>query len=60
MLARWLRVLWRCVRELSGDDAYDRYLERHTRRHSDVKPLDRRAYFKHAQKHKWSGLRRCC
>lgn len=60
MLVKRLRALWRFVRELTGDDAYDRYLRHHTSRHADVKPLDRRAYFKQAQKQKWSGMRRCC
>jgi uncharacterized short protein YbdD (DUF466 family) len=60
VLVKRLRVLWEFVRELSGDDAYDRYLQRHSRQHPDAKPLDKRAYFKQVQKQKWSELRRCC
>ncbi|MBU3736066.1 MAG: YbdD/YjiX family protein, partial [Methylobacterium sp.] len=30
-----LRLLWRSVRRLSGDDAYERYLAHHAAHHRD-------------------------
>jgi uncharacterized short protein YbdD (DUF466 family) len=33
------RGVWRLLRDLSGDSAYERYLTRHRSRHPDVPPL---------------------
>ena len=55
-----LQQLWRGLRELSGDDAYERYLAHHTEAHPDSAPLDRAAFFREEQKRKWEGVRRCC
>lgn len=52
----WLRVL----RRVSGDDAYERYLEHHRRDHGECAPLDRRAFYLAEQQRKWSGVQRCC
>ena len=49
------------VRELVGDDAYERYLAHWYRQHADESlPLDRKAFFKMEQERKWNGIRRCC
>ncbi|MFA7388272.1 MAG: YbdD/YjiX family protein [Thiohalobacteraceae bacterium] len=58
---RRLKQAWAIIRQLSGDDAYERYL-RHWRAHHahDGEPLSRRAYFKAEQERKWNGIRRCC
>jgi uncharacterized short protein YbdD (DUF466 family) len=53
-------MLWRFVRQLSGDDAYERYLRHCAARHPAAAPLGRRAFFKQAQERKWSGVSRCC
>jgi uncharacterized short protein YbdD (DUF466 family) len=61
MRGRTLRRLWRALRALSGDDAYERYLA-HWRAHhaGEGAPLDRRTFFKTEQERKWNGIRRCC
>lgn len=57
-----LRRAWLLFRELTGDDAYERYLD-HWRTHhacgSDG-PLDRAAFYRDEQRRKWDGVRRCC
>jgi uncharacterized short protein YbdD (DUF466 family) len=57
-----LRRAWRLLRELSGDDAYERYLAHWQEAHhgSGVRPLDRAQFFKSQQRRKWDGVRRCC
>ena len=55
-----LRKLWGFVREVSGDDAYQRYLERHDRTHPGVAPLPPQAFFAAEQNRKWDGITRCC
>lgn len=55
-----LAGLWRFVRELATDDAYERYLEHHRSAHGATPPLDRRAFYLHEQQRKWSGVKRCC
>jgi len=56
-----LRQLWAALRELTGDDAYERYVE-HWRRHhaNDGAPLSRTAFYREEQRRKWEGIRRCC
>ena len=57
-----LRRGWRWLREVSGDDAYERYLAHwHALHRADAaEPLDRAAFFKMEQRRKWEGVRRCC
>ena len=59
-LNQLLRRGWRIVRQLSGDDAYERYLAHHAACHAETAPLSRKAYFQHLQQQKWNGIRRCC
>jgi uncharacterized short protein YbdD (DUF466 family) len=61
MRGRILRRLWRALRTLSGDDAYERYLA-HWRTHhaGEGEPLDRKAFYKAEQDRKWNGPKRCC
>jgi uncharacterized short protein YbdD (DUF466 family) len=61
MRARKLRRLWRALRALSGDDAYERYLA-HWRVHhaAEGEPLGRKAFFRAEQERKWNGIKRCC
>ena len=54
------RSVWRAIRELSGDDGYERYLAHHATAHPDVQPLTRAAWFTHNQHEKWTGVKRCC
>jgi uncharacterized short protein YbdD (DUF466 family) len=55
----WLQRLWKGLRQLTGDDAYDRYLQHHYRHHQG-EPLGRAEFFKLEQRRKWDGVRRCC
>ncbi|MEY4769018.1 MAG: hypothetical protein RL637_1657 [Pseudomonadota bacterium] len=48
------------VRQLLGDDAYDRYLDHHVKHHPQIIPLTRKAFFKAELERKWNGIRRCC
>jgi uncharacterized short protein YbdD (DUF466 family) len=52
--------VWRFVREVSGDDAYERYLRHVTRFHPGLAPMSRSAHFKFRQEQKWDHLSRCC
>ncbi len=61
-----LKTAWKAVRRLSGDDAYERYLEHyaHCPAHGGdpegTGPLNRAAFFKQWQEQKWNGIKRCC
>ena len=55
-----LQVLWRWLRAVTGDDAYEQYLRRHERVHPDVPPLSREAFFESQLLQKWSSVNRCC
>jgi uncharacterized short protein YbdD (DUF466 family) len=52
--------LWRYVREVTGDDAYERYVAHHQVTHAGEATLTRREYFKKRQDEKWKGVTRCC
>jgi uncharacterized short protein YbdD (DUF466 family) len=61
MNAATLQRLWRALRAVSGDDAYERYLAHWRAHHAGAgEPLDRRAFFKAEQERKWNGIKRCC
>jgi uncharacterized short protein YbdD (DUF466 family) len=57
---------WQRIRELSGDDAYERYLahfvehQKILEQENTILPLSREAFFKQWQKRKWEGIKRCC
>ncbi|HEY8520722.1 MAG TPA: YbdD/YjiX family protein [Gammaproteobacteria bacterium] len=56
-----LARLWAAIRRMSGDDAYERYLEHWRRHHAHGDPpLDRAAFFREEQRRKWEGVKRCC
>ncbi|MDR2195635.1 MAG: YbdD/YjiX family protein [Gallionellaceae bacterium] len=55
-----LAAFWKGIRQLSGDDAYERYLAHHTACHPDAPPLSRKEFFRRSEESKWSGVRRCC
>jgi len=62
--ARRLRLrvhaLWRLLRALTGDDAYERYRAHQVEHHPHEVPLSRRAFYEESQRRKWSGVSRCC
>lgn len=55
-----LKKTWAIIRELSGDDAYERYLAHLAHAHPDQAPLTRKAFFQQEQDRKWNGVKRCC
>lgn len=61
---RKLNMFWQRVRQLSGDDAYERYLahynEHHAQQPGEAAPLTRADFFKQWQDQKWTGIKRCC
>jgi uncharacterized short protein YbdD (DUF466 family) len=54
------RTLWRTLRAVVGDDAYEQYCAHHQVRHPNEPTLDRRAFYVKNQTEKWSGIKRCC
>ncbi|MBI1174475.1 MAG: putative selenoprotein [Sideroxydans sp.] len=59
-LNAWLQRGWRVLRQLSGDDAYERYLAHHAAHHANTSPLPRKEFFQRQQQQKWNGIKRCC
>ena len=57
-----LRKVWTLLREVTGDDAYERYLAhwRATHAADGTRPLDRSSFYREEQRRKWDGVRRCC
>ena len=55
-----LRRWWRGLRTLTGDDAYERYLQHHARTHAACTPLSRKAFFRQEQQRRWDKINRCC
>ena len=64
MRVYWLKQAWQRVRQLSGDDVYERYLASYAEHHSGQEdahaPLSRAEFFKQWQDQKWTGIKRCC
>jgi uncharacterized short protein YbdD (DUF466 family) len=56
----WLQKALAYLRQVSGDDAYERYLIHHCQHHADQTALDRRAFYLAEQQRKWNGIKRCC
>jgi uncharacterized short protein YbdD (DUF466 family) len=59
-LTDFCRRLWGGLRALSGDDAYERYLEHHRRRHPAAVPLGRAEFQVAELDRRWSQVNRCC
>lgn len=65
MMWQKLITVWCHIRQLSGDDAYERYLQHYAEHHTgdtadDEQPLSREAFFKQWQDNQWKGVKRCC
>jgi uncharacterized short protein YbdD (DUF466 family) len=52
--------VWRLVRQVSGDDAYERYVQHMARAHAGQPIMTRADYFKFCQEQKWNRITRCC
>ena len=59
-MKRRLAALWKMLRALATDDAYERYLAHHAQTHGGAKPIARRDFYLRQQQNKWSGVSRCC
>jgi uncharacterized short protein YbdD (DUF466 family) len=55
-----LRALLDTVRALTGDDAYERYLERHLAVHPELPALSPAAFYASEVERRYSGVARCC
>ena len=64
-----IKRIWKNIRRLSGDDAYEQYLQHYALVHATserlavddaIGPLSREAFFKEWQDKKWKGIKRCC
>jgi hypothetical protein len=52
----WLRLLWRRLREWSGDAAYETYVARAR----DGKTLDRKTFYLDSLRRRYRHPNRCC
>jgi len=54
--------MWALLREVTGDDAYERYVAHWRAQHAaeGATPLDRASFYREEQRRKWDGVRRCC
>lgn len=63
--------IWRNIRRLSGDDAYERYLVQFAEHQqvyieagelgeAELQVLSKKEFFKQWQDGKWKGIKRCC
>jgi len=56
-----LRTLWQGLRQLTGDDAYERYLAHHHRHHPGAPVECRRTFWRREIERRWArGAQRCC
>ena len=51
---------WHFVRQVSGDDAYERYLEHMLQEHPDQPVMRRNVYYRFRTEQKWNRITRCC
>jgi uncharacterized short protein YbdD (DUF466 family) len=59
-MSQRLRELWKLLRTMATDDAYERYLAHHAQAHAEQKPIGRGEFYLRQQQSKWSGVSRCC
>jgi uncharacterized short protein YbdD (DUF466 family) len=57
---RVLRYAWAFLRQVSGDDAYERYLDHMARCHAEEPVMTRAQYFAFRLDEKWQRISRCC
>lgn len=60
MIKEQLIRLIKIARQLTGANAYERYLAHHSEHHPGQPPLNYKEFFKQEQERKWNGVRRCC
>jgi uncharacterized short protein YbdD (DUF466 family) len=52
--------LWKLLRAMATDDAYEKYIAHHAQAHVGAQPLSRREFYLGEQQRKWTGVSRCC
>ena len=57
---RLVRSAWCFVREVSGDDAYERYREHILEAHPGQPAMTRSEYYRMRTEQKWDRVTRCC
>jgi uncharacterized short protein YbdD (DUF466 family) len=60
VLFRVLHKGWKLLRRLSGDDAYERYLQHWHLHHREGTPLNRADFQRMECERRWNGPGRCC
>jgi uncharacterized short protein YbdD (DUF466 family) len=50
-----MRSAWEYLKEVSGENAYDRYLQNHRATHPEKKPLGRGEFYRWRQDEKYSN-----
>ena len=60
LLRHSLAAGWALLRRLSGDDAYERYLDHVAHTHPSEYLLTRSEFESRRQELKWSRISRCC
>ena len=60
-MKRLVMRAWRALRAMTGDDAYQRYVEHLRRAHSGAVPLDPATFYREQTERRFSGgVNRCC
>jgi hypothetical protein len=56
------KIMWKFIRALSGDDAYEIYLRNFTacENHLRKRPLSRKDFYYQQLQEKWNKINRCC
>ncbi|HTS54218.1 MAG TPA: YbdD/YjiX family protein [Burkholderiales bacterium] len=57
---RLMQAVWRFVRQVSGDDAYERYRDHILQAHPGQPAMTRTAYYRFRTEQKWNRITRCC
>jgi uncharacterized short protein YbdD (DUF466 family) len=60
LLLRPLRYAWEYLKEISGENAYDRYLAVHTATHPGKQPMSRSEFYRWRQDEKYNNLGSRC
>jgi uncharacterized short protein YbdD (DUF466 family) len=51
---------WQALRQLSGEDRYERYVAHLRAAHPGLEPPDRRTFYRDMLARRWNGITRCC
>lgn len=54
-LLKPVRYAWRYLKEISGENAYDRYLAIHTASHPNKQPMNRSEFYRTRQDEKYNN-----